>query len=68
MIVLRESFANIGERRVKGDVVKENHHTVWMNFYPPKEWIEKARDFNIVLKPMLHIKRHIKKHNVNRFA
>lgn len=68
MIVLRESYANIGEKRLKGDVIKENKHTTWMNFYPPKKMLERAKDLRITLKPIMHIKRHNKKHRVNRFA
>ena len=68
MIVLRESYANIGDARLKGDVIKDNAKTVWMNFYPTKEQIQKALDMRYTLLPIMYIKRHYVKHKVNRFA
>ena len=68
MIVLRESYANIGDTRLKGDVIKDNAKTVWMNFYPTQEQMQKARDMRYTLLPIMYIKRHIKKHKVNRFV
>ena len=68
MIVLRESYASISGKRLKGDVVKENHHTTLMIFHPPKEVREQLLKMNIYPKSTPPIKRHNKKHKVNRFA
>lgn len=67
MLILFEAYANIGELRLKGDVLKENALTVLMRFHPPEEL--KARilkETGIHLTPTKIVKRHKIKHRVSR--
>lgn len=68
MIISHQAFANVSGQRLRGDVVKENHHTVWMVFHPSKELKQKLlKEHNILAVPTKPIKRHLRKHKVSRF-
>jgi hypothetical protein len=68
MIVHYQAFANIGKLRLRGDLVKENQHTVWMIFHPPKAVRAKLAEKGILASAIGPIKRHKRKHGVSRFA
>lgn len=65
-----QAWATCGSGRLRGryfgDVVKENHHTVWMIFYPPGKMKKEFAEKGITLKPVGPIKRHKRKHKVSR--
>jgi hypothetical protein len=67
MIVHYQAFAQVSGNRWHGDVVKENHHTVWMIFHPPEELKREAIKQGTTLIPIGPIKRHKRKHRVSRF-
>lgn len=69
MITIYQAYTNIGKTRLYGDVVKENHHTVWMVIYPPEKlkW-DMMKKHGAILKEIGPIKRHKRKHKVSRIA
>ena len=71
-LVMYQAWATIGSGRLKGryfgDVIKENHHTVWMIFYPPGDLKRKLMEQGITAQPVGPVKRHKRKHNVSRIA